>query len=487
MVFEHLAQPTSRYLNLLLAGCLAAVTLVATIYTFLAVPYGDDFCRASLGTIINGDWVRHVERIYQVWSGRWAVHALYALTFPHIKINTNEYNWLLLLAFLTWLAVFFILVRVALGPKISHLNSVAVAGILCAIFWAGMPNTGETWYWLTGLVEYGLPFLLSCIALAILTGTVSSMPRKMIRIALASGLAFLVTGFNELVGLLLGGIILATGAVVAMRRRYGQAIEYGCVVLITIIGLGINLLAPGTMGHSAEFPIRHSLARAIDLEIFSLSPPLGWFIDPKLLCLSVILLTSPWFLSLQPRWVHWNLRPVPLVLIVPIVFTAAVLCGHFFVSYAQGTAPPNRVLNVLYALFICGWFLWMVTAARYIAQSFEASSPLMQAISVVAGIAFSFSLIMSPNVITGVVELRYFAVKWSREVAARDQLIRNEVNSGTETIVVQPISFKHPSLYFWNELEMDPSNWRNECVARYYGLKKISVEPGAIGGSRGIW
>jgi len=343
-----------------------------------------------------------------------------------------------------------------------------------------MPHVGETWYWLSGSVEYNIPFLLSCFVIFILTSnwiSEASLSKQILSAALAALIAFVVTGFNEFIGLLLGGTI-AIGIIVSiMRRERAAAGAYCTVLVVVILGIGINIFAPGTAGHAATFSHPYSFLRGFDLMLFRLDvSPLNWFFDARLIFLSLLLLTSPWFVSLRPDWSNWELPWVPQTVAIPIVLTIAVFGGFFLISYAQGTVPPPRILNILYAIFIIGLFLWLVVIGGHVTGSVEKPNTLVRGINIAAGIFFPISLIMSPTMILGITELRHVVLPWERAWVEREEIIRKAVAAGATEIPLKPIGV-HPSLFFWGDLDSDYADWKNECYARFYGTKRLFVSP----------
>ena len=69
-----------------LVGVILFTCIVALAYTFFARATADDFCRASYPESLA--WLAHIKQEYMEWSGRWAAHSVYVLTFPNIGITS---------------------------------------------------------------------------------------------------------------------------------------------------------------------------------------------------------------------------------------------------------------------------------------------------------------------------------------------------------------------------------------------------------------
>ena len=480
MLYEHLPKTTARLLSWLLAVAVVVVIGISLTYSLLATPYADDFCRATLGTN-SGDWLRHVAETYRVWSGRWAVHALYGLSFPYIGITSHAYNFCILFSPVLWFLTFYMLLWILFGHGINPFHRTVSSIVLCAVYWVGMPQVGETWYWLTGLIEYTLPTFLLVVTILILTShwaSGASILKRMLSGFFAASTAILVTGLNELTGLLLAGIIALAIIIQTLQNNHRLRVLHIIVFVVTLAGVAINIFAPGTAGHAAAYTQAYSLKAALGIVLFRPDvSPLTWLVDPRLICLSLILLTSPWFLSIRPKWSDWKLPYLSQAAGIPIVLAVAVFGVFVLISYAQGIAPFARVLNILYAIFIAGWLLWLVAIGRLVAGSLESKNALLRGINIGAGLLLPLSLIIAPTTASGIRDLKYVMANWHRAVVDRDQVVRLAVASGATDITLEPID-ERPSLFFWGDLENNDKGdgyWRNECVAKFYRARRIIV------------
>ncbi|RZI93767.1 MAG: hypothetical protein EOP39_31105, partial [Rubrivivax sp.] len=313
MFFDHLPARTQRALNALLIASLVIVAAISFFLTFYAVQTWDDFCRAALPKDL-GNVIANVQENYLIWSGRWAVHGLYALTFPYIGLDTINHNLLLALSAVIWFTVFYIFLHIFFRKSLSAPKKAFLSVVLTTIYWAGMPDPGDTWYWLTGSTEYQLPFLLMSVSLLVLTSAWVTGDKLLPRIGagvLGGVIAFVVTGLHEIVGLLLLGGMSVAFLLSLARKRWDVAIVYGLVILVVAAGLLVVLLAPGTSARTAtDFATPNSVGAGIKALISPRTSPLAWLGDARLWCMTALLVTTPAFLRLRPAWVDWKL-PLP--------------------------------------------------------------------------------------------------------------------------------------------------------------------------------
>jgi hypothetical protein len=479
MLYDHLRGQTRRLVSILLVTAIAIVFGISFVFSIFAAPVHDDFCRAALDV----NWLDNVKQNYQTWSGRWAVHALYGATFPSIDITSINYNILLSFCLPLWFCIFYILIGVCIGNALPRSKKAGFALILCSAYWVGMPKVAETWYWLTGDAEYNVPFFLFSVLIYVLTLLLRQGSYAITKAASAICsifLVFVIGGFNELVSLLLIPTVAAGCFVLVAQRRYSDAKLFGVILTFGIVGFAVNFFAPGTAGHAASLANHYSFRGAIEAAFFRVgSFPLDWFLDSRFLCLSLLLLTSPSFVQIEPAWTRVRIFGLSPLFIIPAIGAIIIFSVWFCVAFAQGGGTlAGRVLNILYAFFIFVWLASIIAAAGRIRDSQSQANGLIRGINIVAGVLFPLSLLVSPTMISSVFELRYVILPWHQAVLRRDAYIHNKLSEGIRRIEVDPIA-QHPSMYSWEDLESQqiPWNiWRNECFAKYYGAERISIK-----------
>jgi hypothetical protein len=465
-------------IGMLVLGAALLVLAVATGYGLHTQPTADDFCRAALSTG-PGDWIRSVHRNYLVWSGRWLAHGLYALIFPHIGVTTAAYGRLVALSGLMWTGVFYMFISILAWDRLKVLPKLGAAVVMTALFWTTMPSAAEVWFWLTGMVEYALPF--ACFVGSAYVATRPSVIRRfglmtLVGFVAASVLGVAVSALNELVGLMLVGVMALAAVLALVQRRPGLAVAYGMVAVVTAVGVFFNLSAPGTgIRTAADFPNAYDLKTGIALAFFrpDLSP-LRWLFDGRLVLLSLLLLLNPAFLRFDPPWKEWKLPFISMSLFVPILGLAAVYASLFVITYAEGTTPPARLETLIYALFLMGSLASLVVLQPLMKSQDIAETPFAERIYPVLGAFAAGALVFAPQTVTAMVDLRYFMPVWNQAIEARERAIASAAARSQSEVLVQPVPLT-PRLLFWRELSTDPSSWRNTCYARYLKVDSVRV------------
>jgi hypothetical protein len=482
MFFDHLPARTRRALNVLLIASIVVVAAISFFLTFNAVQTWDDFCRAALPKDL-GNVIANVQENYLIWSGRWAVHGLYALTFPYIGLDTINHNLLLALSAVIWFTVFYIFLHIFFRKSLSASKKAFLAVLLTTIYWAGMPDPGDTWYWLTGSTEYQLPFLLMALSLLTLTSVWVTGDRLLPRIGagvLGGVIAFVVTGLHEIVGLLLlGGLSIAFLLALA-RKRWDVAIVYGLVILVTAVGIMIVLTAPGTGVRTArDFAQPNSVSAGLKALMSPRTSPLAWLGDARLWCLTVLLVTTPAFLRLRPAWVDWKL-PLPgplsrMAVVVPLIGLSAVMLGTFAASFAQGRDAPPRVMNLLYAVLVAGWIASLIPIGAMIGEASATQVSLLRAVNLGAAVLLPVTLLIAPVTLRAVNDIPVIVKDWRPALSARADEIRQKLAAGETSLVLKPIE-ADPRTYRWDDFGTDPTDWKNDCAAKFYGATDLRTE-----------
>jgi hypothetical protein len=486
MLYETLPPATVRILRALLIGALGLLAALSLVLTFLAMPVAEDFCRGGLPKDIATALGRVVEE-YNHWSGRWATHSIYYFTFPHIDMHSVAYNLLIFFSPFTWGIAFYafldILFRKTLTPKFKAFLAV----LLCAMFWTGMSHQGDTWFWLTGLVEYELPYLTMALALWVATSDTAlgrDRGRQISAMTLAAFLAFLTTGLHELPGMLFFGCMGIAIGLAFVRGRRDLMLAFGILALITFVGIIINVAAPGQAERAViNFPNARSPSAAINALISPRTSPIGWLADARLLCLTVLFLTIPVFARARPDWISWKL-PLPgpfssMTVMVPILTMAAVIAGFAITVYAQGHEAPGRVRDIMYATFIGGWVASLIPLTALVSDTVSGDCKLRRPLQTGALALFPVLLLIAPNTLYDIRDVPGIIRDWRPALQARYANLEKRAAAGETDIVVAQAVSTDPKAYRWDDLAVDATDWQNGCLAYYYKVRTIRLDENA--------
>jgi hypothetical protein len=466
-------------------GAGVAITLlVAVALAVFAHPNGDDFCVAADEQEVGVFGC--VRRSYELQGGRWAGYVV-GCALEATAPLTDQYPigpWLMLTCIV--LAAWFLLVSV-LPLQGNRRLAVSLTLTLVALYFAGTPEPGQTFYWLDGSVAYTLNLALSMVLVAGLARLPTGRSPARSAAVLALGILALVTaGFHELLALVLA-VVLVTGACVAFVRRDPRRLAWVVACAGLLVGFVTVAVAPGNVlrergVQSNVQPLGGALRetaemwlRVLDTPVArgtntgSYGRPLGWILDPKLLAATVLFATSARVRSLRPRWVPeepgWKL-------VFPAAWLASLTGAFLGGGVVLGATLPPRVMNSLYLVFLLGWFLTVFVYTRFPVET-GAVHPGERLLRPACAAILALGLLFSTNVKHGVRDLATGrAAAYDRVMTRRYEAARELRASGGEHLVVPAIE-PWPSSYYQNDLQEDPQGVQNQCWARYFGLASI--------------
>jgi len=458
----------------LLPTALAVVWLTATVLLFFAGPAADDFCSATVSTLST-----HFVQIYMTHAGRWmTVGFLVPFLFHRIELfSTFQHGSLMLALWVGYFIVFFFLFRVVTGASATWRTGLAAALLIGIVWWCGLPAPAQTIYWASAGLEYGLGFQAAAAlfgAIALHGGRSPERGRALFGAALAVA-TFLVTGFHEIIALSVLGL-LACMTAVAFFQRLGNRLFMLALTGVALIGTAVSVLAPGNavrgqrVGGTVALP---DTFYALYLDWFGRVVP--WLTDPRLLCLSFLVLSSRQFHALQPRWAspvfdrQWWLIPVcALALVAGCLAVPALVLGQ---------PGPARLHNFAYSIFVVGWFLTLFAAGRKVPLH---TLPGIKVLRAVVGAIFVAAILFTGNMqdaISAVIG-RNNAIRWHAWVHALPQAASRVRQQGGEELVLSGVP-AGPKLFvagFQRVPDRDPTNFINRCLAEYLGLSRLVVE-----------
>ena len=453
--------------------CLSAVigvlAMAVTLFRY-AHPLADDFARGYKGRVQGIVPATIYE--YFTWTGRWAACGLsYFLT---TSFDIVRFYPLLLMIIPAVLAVAVYLLLQASEIGATRWQRAALTAGLLALYWAGLPDPGDTFYWLTGSVDNVAGLVVSLLLLAGLIG----FQTRTLLLSVAAGiglslLAVLATGFHEVFGLILC-IVLAGGTFRAWLAGDPRRWLWTVCLAAASIGFLIVYIAPGNALRRAGFELAGNLTVTLQLTVKQGIPNVvQWILDIRLLSATIVLLI------LVPRSLirHRASRRVASrdVLIVVLTWIMAIFAAFAAVSWAIGMNIPSRTLNGIYLIFLTGWFWIMIMLMRRFAERNEpllVATPFLRRIAVAI---FVVAMLLTGNTWKALEDLKDTAPPYSAAMDARHRLLAAAAARGEQDVTVGPLP-QQPELFInYFELREDPNYWENWSVAHYFGLKTVRM------------
>ncbi len=453
----------------LCGSTVASVLLIGIVIGCYAHPMADDFARAYKGRV-QGVFPAVMEE-YFTWSGRWASGTIdYLLTsrFDLVRV----YPLLLgMNAALLACCVYALLSAARVG--VSQPQRFALTISLLALYWVGMPDPGETFYWLTGGIDN-----LSGLALSVLL--LSGLLRERAQTTVPTGvwlslLAFTATGFHELFGLLLC-LTLAGGTLKMWLECDPRRQLWTICLAAAFVGFILVYTAPGNALRQAEFPLARHLALTLRLSLKQgVMHVIRWGLDVRLLSATALLVMLPpatW--SAQGQATAANKRALA---IVAMTWILAVAAGFVAASWATGTHLILRTLNGIYFVFVAGWFFVVVSIAQQFAKGGEPLIAFSAPLRRVTVAFFIASMLLTGNTSIAMTDLRSSVPNYSRAMHERWRALYAARARGEEDAIVTRLPVRPRIFIRYFEVRDDPEYWENKSVACYFGLRTVRLAP----------
>ena len=286
---------------------------------------------------------------YQNTGGRYTSTAILS-SLPH-WYSLTVFRWVVL--------IFLLLIPISLiyfFVKITRpLPGFFLGGSCWLLFLDQITNTYDSLLRFTCLPIYHLGFALSFLLAALWWQVVNADFRGQKAYFMLAGLSFLAVGTNEITMVHL--LVMISGISFFCYQKYGRVpAGVSMVLLVTLLGSGIALAAPGNYARMELYPAGKSFLQAGGLSVsVSVFLIMEWLTNTMLIpvCISLMAIHRAFFkdecFKVFARPWLWlaSVGLIPLSLF-PLMYGTA------------GTSLPERVVDLLFMIFcvsIMGWLL----------------------------------------------------------------------------------------------------------------------------------
>jgi|GEM_PF-6460154 len=314
---------------------------------FFAHPsFIDDYCFVekfeSLG-LANAffDW-------YNNWTGRYSLCFLMSLNhffigslFLYRAIIVGMIALVPLLAFLSFKLFF---------KKQSSGFYISFTALFSFLYFYQLPSINEGLYWMTGAVAYQLPTLCLLVILILLFNICNNRGNKVINSMLSSLLVVILIGTNEIS---MATITLFLLLIIAYRLKFRikNNKELFIIFMISVIASFFVIQAPGNNVRGELFPLANDWSQAIQMTILGF----GYYIFQWVGISCLVAMVSLYILDKTKMLFSYHSLSIPFAWSSGI-FLVVLLGGFFVPAWSTGQMPNPRAINVLFAIFVIGFF-----------------------------------------------------------------------------------------------------------------------------------
>lgn len=440
-------------------------------------PSGDDF--GWLQHIRDDGILQHTKSNYQTWTGRYALAFNYLLLWPMIYGDNFTVYKIVPAVFivLLWFAVFRLIKQ--LFKSASKQETLLMSVIFLVLYLAYLPSPSEGLYWFSGSANYLFPAALSLLIVGLILqlGGTKRRSHKILLGVLISVLIVLACGANEM-NVLVTVATLLIWFVVSYFRRQTNKYFLLAFLLIALACMLVSLLAPGNAIRLASSS-RDSLPSALYDSLTGTVKFVNAHITLPLILLTMVFY---WFYrryrSRGQSIFAFRIHPIAAFSLWFFVLFAGRLIG-----YLTSAGIAGRMLDVLYLMFLLGWFLNFIIIVEYLKGANGASVTDQASASVAAGnpnllltlsVIIVATLVFSTN-ITGVYRdlVTKTASRYDAQLNERYRRIRNTAHPQSTIVEVPALTHKPATLYY-TDLAGE-RNWRNVTQARYFQIQGLRL------------
>ncbi|HMQ68598.1 MAG TPA: DUF6056 family protein [Ignavibacteria bacterium] len=436
--------------------------------TYFIHPSWDDFEYTGIAT--QNGFFQSQYIWYVTWSGRYFSQAFLSSVNPLIYGCFAGYkilSFVMLIAFI--LAVYITVDKIASGCLTLKQKLICTLSF-CYLFVYGLPEAGLALYWMASSVIYQLANILMVFLAYFYIGFLRGESAKKRNVIIISLLIFAIIGCNEVSMLMT--VVFFTGSFF-YNSVVTKSINRNLLIfaLVAVVSFIIVYMAPGNSYRLSTNPDSHQLLFSLKNSITDLIK----FIIYRLYDLPLIIFTVL-FISFYLKFVL-NKKPwTNTVIINPFYSVGIYLISMFsgiFVSYwSLGTSTPYRTLNVIYFIFLAGWFVNIIIILNYINIKKQLpEKPIPEYVIVFLTLAILISFMKETNSVkTAYKDLKNgTAVKFNSELNERYDRIRS---SAEDTVTIDSLTVI-PDSFSYFDIGGDPDNKYNKLQAEFFNKKAI--------------
>jgi hypothetical protein len=430
----------------------------------------DDYCFAYM-TRDHGFWAAQ-KFYYEGWSGRYISNMIFHATplaygvFWFVKVMPFLILGLLFHAIYTFIGEI-------LNP--SRANQLLLTATFLSIFIIFSPSIVDTFYWYSSVFIFptSFSFFLYFIVVVLRFYQPQYQRIKYLIALLAATLVFFIVGSNEVMMLFVIGFCgMIWFYILVFEKRFDTFIFSLMLVglyfayfwVIKAEGNQVRLVGGNLMGGAIGLSLKNALKSTfLDIIIWLK------FLLPAGIAYKWIFLPNYPTLSNKAYFnVHiWTLN-VGLIILIFLMF--------FVIHYGNDMGVPDRVKNVIFAVFSIAVFYILTVIHYQYPDNWEISSMLKVFGFILYIIIFTMNIpknSTSNNLKTMYADIRLgIAKRYDQEMTQRYEQIRT---SKSDTIYVAPLKNIPKSLCF-DDIKTNEQHLWNKCYATYFDKKVIILK-----------
>lgn len=433
---------------------------------FFAYPQTDDFCYSQIARSMG--FFKAQYKVYVTWSGRFTSTALLSIN-PLVYQSLAGYKLVFAIFMLAQLASIYLLTDAVTKKILSWQEKLIFALTVLFAFLDQMDDIRSGLYWMAGVVTYQVAETLMFIYIALIL--LMNQDRdygSVLNKCLVLTLAILLGGTNEIVMVL---VLLITALLILNSYTVKKIINpfHVTTFIAVVIGSCICLLAPGNVNRLSDYHERKNLfITAWNALNSTLESIVVWITSP----LTLILMAMVLFTVLNKPQLRILFGGFKIVRSACLLLFLTFVC--FLIPYwGTGMYPQNRVINMIYLLFLIGWMVNLaIIFANYGGEilHYLKKIPIKTGCVTVAVFMIALFSLGTSNFILVTEDLfNGESFRYNTEMLQRESQV---ISSDKVNLTLEDITSNPRSLFFCF-IGRDKDYWVNGCYATYFGKKSV--------------
>lgn len=443
---------------------LAALLLCITPFLLITPfnhPFYDDYCHAA--KTLEYGVLGAVKNMYLTWNGKYFSTLL--LSFhPLVFGSFNTYKIVpLILILLTWLSIYFSASALLKG-EVASVDKLIAATLFTALFMNQIPELTEGYYWMPGSVTYLVGDVLTIFFFGIAVRLFESRGKgRSLLLILNCLLIVAIMGSSETIMMIFFLLLLAM-TIKAFISRDDSKRVWLAFLLVAALCAAVVTLAPGNAVRSGNGTRGHLLFSSL---IYSCAQELRfllkWLTNPALILGTILFIPVAYRLSESNERFkrHFNFHPLAASLLLLLV----LFMGFFPAYWNLGMLGQHRTVNLVFFLFLVGWFLNLAIWTGYLNRKFgvKVAAP-PRYVYVICLLLIPLSLLTTSNTIETIGDLASGrAFRYDVQMKRRYAQIEECLKTGRSPCTIDRLTDLPTSItsaYIDAQLSCDESYWK---------------------------
>lgn len=446
------------------------MVLPFVILFFFNQPSADDWGLAE-NTRIMG-FLNAQSHYYKSWTGKFFSNAVLSYNPLYFR-SLFGYKILTLLLMMLFSYFLFVLFSELTKKVLSFRERFLFSLSVFFMYLYAMPSLSQSFYWLTASVVYQTGIMLIMIFLILYTKITNPARTSSEKLLTFVSLLLLIAiaGCSEMS--MVTGVLMITLLLICKlineKKLNSRLILFA---LTTALSSYVLLSAPGNSVRGTLYPESHKLLPALITTFLTMKDLLfSWiFLSPLIF---ITFLITP---VLYKFIINSGKKPIG-IFINPVLTSLTLLVILFILIFTPvwslGRSPFSRTVNVIYFVFLIGWFYNVMILIYYFFRKYKFNTDRLP------GYFYTFAMIIvvlflfkKNNVKNAYADLlRGGAVRYNNELNDRYEYLSKSVSDS----IVVPNLANTPRTIFLSDISSDPKSEFNSKYAHYFNKRYISV------------